>query len=157
MINGSREQGAKTTSRMKRLLQMTAKIVTMVLALNLLGTVALGAQGLVGIWEKEGDETSMTFSFSEEGNGTWDVVISGDQSFTDSYRFEFILAYDFAPNHIDILNIDHGFFAEKTLYGIFRITEEETLILDFKPGPPGESAVRPEDFTDQAVTLERVN
>lgn len=142
----------KTTVIMKQ----TLFCLTMAVAS---ATLLQAQQTLVGTWERRGGEANMTFSFSDEGTGTWSVDVPGDHGFSDTFEFDFVVDYEVIPQQVDFKNIDHGFLADKTMYGIFRIEGEETLILDFEPGPRGGdgSSVRPAGFTEDAVRLARVH
>ena len=143
----------KKHSPLQSIREYGARSMVVCLISGFLVASTLQAQELVGTWKNESGGTEMTFSFSEDGTGTWDVLVAGEQGFSDSYAFDYIADYEVVPHYVDIMNIDHGFLAGKTMYGIFSLDGEGALILDFEPGPPGESSVRPADFTDDAVTL----
>lgn len=145
---------------MQRKPTVIKKQMLVCLALALASTSVLEAQQtLVGTWERQDGESRMTFSFFENGTGKWSVVVPGDHGFSDVFEFDFLVDYGTIPHRVDIMNIDHGFLANKTMYGVFRLEGEGTMILDFEPGSrDGDgSTVRPHDFTESAITLARIH
>jgi hypothetical protein len=120
----------------------------------------VSAQRLAGTWRGGPDEnTTMIFSFTEEGTGSWSVQSTGDgKDFSDTFQFNVVVNYETDPYQLDIKDLDHGFLVDKTMYGIFRLEGDDVLFLDFEPGDPGvdPTTVRPAEFTPDTVRLERV-
>ena len=134
----------------------TFGVITLVLAVS---AVPVSAQSLVGTWRFTPNEnTAVVFSFTAEGTGTWSMDIGGDPGFSDSFEFKVLVNYDTDPFRLDITDVDHGFLAGKIMYGIFRLEGDDVMFLDFKPGEidADPAALRPADFTNDTVRLERV-
>lgn len=135
---------------------LAAQVIPMVV---FIGSVAAGcasepertvseeeARALIGTWTA--DDTTR-FIFAEEGEALW---IFGDGVDEDTFS----IRYDYVPNaqpaRLDLSGFERGFLRGRTLYCIVELDVDAQFTLDCEPGGMEESDVRPDTFTQKAMT-----
>ncbi|MBU2505224.1 MAG: hypothetical protein KJ799_00640 [Bacteroidetes bacterium] len=108
-------------------------------------------KSLVGKWNGTDQiGTVQTFNFIDSENIEW--TISNDH-FDLTEKVKYKADFSTSPMKLDIYGFPQGPFKGKGFYGIFEFVEEDKLKVDFEAGI--DETIRPADFQESAVVLER--
>ena len=94
------------------------------------------------------------FHFNPNGALDWRAA-SGEEWFElDGLKYEVDRSSD--PIALDLFGFASPPLAGQVLYGIIVFASDDSLRLDMVPGPPGNTSLRPDGFTDSTIGLRRV-
>lgn len=98
----------------------------------------------------------MTFDFRGGGEGSWIVEVGQAPPETIAMRYE--TDPSATPATIDLNGFGSGPLEGRVMAGIYELTGDGALRLDFEPvaDPSEADSARPTEFTDDAVEFERV-
>jgi len=107
---------------------------------------------LIGNWEgKDAQGTKQELIFYENSLAIWKMnTLVGNET----YHLKYFIDKKASPMIIQIYGFEKGFLKGKTLYGIFRIENNNTFYLDANIGESSE--ITPTEFTEETVIFKRV-
>lgn len=107
---------------------------------------------IIGNWEGEDvSGNKQEFIFYDNSIAIWKIsTLVGNET----YHLKYFIDESTSPYSIQIYGFEKGFLFGKTVYGIFKIENENTFYLDANLGESAE--IRPTDFTDQTVKFKRI-
>lgn len=107
---------------------------------------------LIGNWEgKDAQGSKQEFIFYDNSIAIWKInTILGQET----YHLKYFIDQNASPMEIQIYGFEKGFLTGKTLYGIYKIENNNAFYLDANLGESAE--IRPKEFTDLTVIFNRV-
>lgn len=124
----------------------SARTVYLVLAVLILLAACAGERDpLQGTWRGQGSAGEpFTIVFRERNTALW--ITDRIPGVQDTLVLRYTVDTTYIPKHVNVSGFTSGPLAGMTLYGIYELEGTDSLHLDFEPGLPGESQVRPHDF-----------
>jgi len=90
----------------------------------------------------------MSFSFQPDGKVVWIVY---PPSGPDTLHADYAATAVDGRLEIDLSGFEAGPLAGLDMYGLATFDGPDSLRIDFEPGPPGDSSLRPGDFSSTDV------
>ena len=124
----------------------SARTVHLVLATFILLAACAGERDkLQGTWRGQGSAGEpFTIVFRQDHSALW--ITDRIPGVQDTLALHYTVDTTYIPKQINVSGFTSGPLAGMTLYGIYELEGIDSLRLDFEPGLPGQSVVRPHDF-----------
>lgn len=122
---------------------------------RLIELVESAPSSIVGEWQGvDSSGSEQLFQFLPTGEVRWKVAVSGETMQIEGIRWQ--LDSQANPMQLDLDAFDSGPLEGLAFYAIVEFLDDGLMRFDAEVGAPGDESLRPTEFTDSAILLNRI-